>query len=110
VRLGAVAKTRKYRDFRSRCWQHRAIGWHRDQDLACAARATAALCGRPLWPYDRKGEAIVVQPSFPNEPQQAIPRYFFNIRRLEREDRDGRGAALLDETAALDYALSGTKV
>jgi hypothetical protein len=35
-----------------------------------------------------------------------VSRYFFNIRRLDREDRDQRGTLLPDDTAALDHALS----
>jgi len=35
-----------------------------------------------------------------------VSRYFFNIRRIDREDRDQRGKLLPDDTAALDHALS----
>jgi hypothetical protein len=34
-----------------------------------------------------------------------VSRYFFNIRRLDREDSDHRGVALPCDTAALDHAL-----
>jgi len=34
-----------------------------------------------------------------------VPRYFFNIRRLDREDSDLRGVALPNDAAVLDHAL-----
>lgn len=34
-----------------------------------------------------------------------MPRYFFNIRRLDREDSDLRGVALPNDAAVLDHAI-----
>jgi hypothetical protein len=34
-----------------------------------------------------------------------VTRYFFNIRRLDREDSDPRGVALPNDAAVLDHAL-----
>jgi Domain of unknown function (DUF6894) len=34
-----------------------------------------------------------------------VPRYFFNIRRLDREDSDLRRVALPNDAAVLDHAL-----
>jgi hypothetical protein len=34
-----------------------------------------------------------------------VSRYFFNIRRLDREDSDLRGVALPNHAAVLDHAL-----
>jgi hypothetical protein len=35
----------------------------------------------------------------------AVPRYFFNIRSLDHEDRDRLGKSLPDDAAALDHAV-----
>jgi hypothetical protein len=35
----------------------------------------------------------------------AVPRYFFNIRSLDRENSDRLGTSLPDDAAALDHAV-----
>jgi hypothetical protein len=59
-----------------------------------------------MWPADRKAKIMHVPPNVEREPRKATSRYFFNIRRFDCEHRDACGEVLLNDTAALDHALS----
>jgi hypothetical protein len=48
-------------------------------------------------------------PIIQGEPRQVVARYFFSVQRLDGEDLDPCGAALPDDAAALDFALSMIK-